>query len=100
MQLPPQLSRENIPEPTESDSESDDSDEDPLLMLSLLESAKSEMLRTLAQLLGDQAETSGEAEGAATTEGVRPEEVVLVRYYHYLKSTNSASLKNPNYSYR
>ena len=71
-----------------------------LMMQNILESAQSnpEMLTTLAQLLGGQAENSGGAAGAATTEGARPEEVVLVRYY--LKSTNSASLNYFIYSYR
>ena len=68
-------------------------------MQNILESAQSnpEMLSTLAQLLGGQTETSGGAAGAATTEGARPEEVVLVRYY--LKSAHSASLNYFDYSF-
>ena len=68
-----------------------------MMMQNILELVQSDpqMLTTLAQLLGDQTETLG---GAATTEGARPEEVVLVRYY--LKSAHCASLNYMNYSYR
>ena len=78
MQLPAQLSRDNIPEPLP-----DTSRMFQLMMQNILESAQSdpEMLTTLSQLLGGQAKTSGGAAGAATTEGARLEEVVIVINY-------------------
>ena len=76
---------------TESDSESDDSDEDPLRMLRLLESVQSDpqVLSTLTQVLEGLAETSGREGGAAggaaalaedqqSTLTARHEEVVIV----------------------
>ena len=92
---------------TESDSESDDSDEDPLRMLRLLESVQSDplMLSTLTQVLEGLAETSGGEGGAAggaaalaedqqSTLGARDEEVVTGLYSYNI--VNSSSLIHSN----